>query len=276
MFGYVICNKKGLEKEELARYQSVYCGLCKTIENRFGQAERITLSYDMTFLALFLSALYEPEEKIKEFRCPFHPLHKRNAVENEYIEYAADMSIALTYHKCKDDWQDEHKHSSNMFAKMIEKQYQKVKEKYPRQCGGIESALTSLSVIETEHPEMIDEAVNYSGRMLSEVFVYKEDFWAEGLRTFGYELGRFIYLMDAAMDYKKDRKKKNYNPLFYMNREPKEVEEYLTILIGNATKQYEKLPIVQDAHLIENILYGGVWQQYYMRVKEKKDGKGSI
>lgn len=276
MFGYVICNRKGLSKEEQNRYQSVYCGLCKAIEKKFGQAERFTLSYDMTFVALFLCALYEPKETEKEFRCPCHPMHTRTFAENEYIDYAADMSIALTYHKCMDDWQDEKKKSAKLFLKMIEKEYQKVRKKYPRQCETIESSLKELSVIEKEHPEWIDEAINFSGKMLSEVFVYQDDFWADSLRTFGYELGRFIYLMDAAMDYEKDRKKKNYNPLFYMTKKPEEVEEYLTILIGNATKQYEKLPIVQDAHLIENVLYGGVWQQYYMRVKEKKDDNGSV
>lgn len=276
MFGYVICNRKGLSNKEQNRYQSMYCGLCKALEKKFGHLERFTLSYDMTFLALFLCALYEPEETEREFRCPCHPMHKRTYLENMYIDYAADMSIALTYHKCMDDWQDEKKKSAKVFLKLLEKEYQDVKTKYPRQCEAIEQSLKDLSVIEKQQPQMVDEAINCSGRMLSEVFVYKDDFWAESLRIFGYELGRFIYLMDAAMDYKKDIKKKNYNPLHYMNKKPEEVEEYLTILIGDATKQYEKLPIVQDAHLIENILYGGVWQQYYMRVKEKKDDNRSV
>jgi len=276
MFGYVICNRKGLSKKEQDRYQSMYCGLCKALEKKFGQWERFTLSYDMTFLALFLCALYEPEEIEREFRCPCHPIHKRIFAENKYIDYAADMSIALTYHKCMDDWQDEHKHGSRIYLSMIKKEYQEIKRKYPRQCEMIEQSLKELSVIEKNHPQMVDEAINCSGRMLSEIFVYKEDFWADSLKTFGYELGRFIYLMDAAMDYKKDMKKQNYNPLFFMDKKPEEVEEYLTILIGNATRQYEKLPIVQDTHLIENILYGGVWQQYYMEVKEKQDDNRSV
>ena len=27
--------------------------------------------------------------------------------ENQYIDYAADMTILLAYYKCKDDWKDE-------------------------------------------------------------------------------------------------------------------------------------------------------------------------
>ena len=105
--------------------------------------------------------------------------------------------------------------------------------------------------------------------MLSELFVYEEDFWSNSLRAFGYELGRFIYLMDAAMDYKKDMKTGNYNPLFEMKKKPEEMEPILGLPLGNAMEVFEKLPLVQDEHLLRNILYGGVWQQYYAKIRGK-------
>ena len=119
-----------------------------------------------------------------------------------------------------------------------------------------------------------DQAINCSGRMLSELFVWEEDFWSNSLRTFGYELGRFIYLMDATLDYKRDLRNRNYNPLFGMGKQPEEMEAALSLPLGNAMEVFEKLPLVQDAHLLRNILYGGVWQQYYakMRGKEKDHG----
>lgn len=276
MFGYIICNKNGLSEEELFRYKQFYCGVCKALEKKFGQIERFSLSFDMTFLALFLSSLYEPEEKAGQFFCPAHPFHKRNAIENEYTEYAADMTVALAYHKCLDDWADEKRTGKKLYGTLLEKHYKRVKEAYPKQCVAIEESLQILSKIEKETPEEVDAALHCSGRMLSEVFVYREDFWSQSLREFGYALGRFIYLMDAAMDYEKDRKKKTYNPLFYMEKQPAEIEGLLTMLLGDATRIFEKLPMVQDAHLLGNILYGGVWQQYYGKVKEKQDGNGSV
>ena len=120
-----------------------------------------------------------------------------------------------------------------------------------------------------------DQAVNLSGKMLSEVFVYDEkDFWSDSLRKFGFSLGRFIYLMDAAMDYKKDRRKQNYNPLFYMKKKPEETEEILTSCISVAADEFEKLPIVTDEHLIRNVLYGGVWQKYYAKFRGKETRHG--
>ena len=276
MFGYVICNKNLLSKEETDRYQKFYCGLCKAIEKKFGQLERFTLNFDMTFLALFLTALYEPEEKETEFRCPLHPIHKKTAIENEYLDYAADMSIALTYHKCRDDWEDEKKRSAKVYGRRLEKMYKEIRKKYPRQCEAIEKNMALSMEIEKNRPELVDEAVNCTGRMLAEVYVYKEDFWSESLRNFGYELGRFIYMMDAAMDYKEDKKKNHYNPLIVVGKKPEDAEDILGMMIGNATRQYEQLPIVQDAHLIENILYGGGWQKYYLKIKEKKDVNRSL
>lgn len=274
MFGYIICNRKGLEQEELERYRGVYCGVCRALQKQFGQLERFSLSYDMTFLAIFLSALYEPEETRTEFRCGAHPFQKRTAIENKYTSYAADITVALAYYKCRDDWEDERKHLSKGYGKILEKGYREVRQKYPRQCRRIAESIKELSEIEKSAGSLPDEAINCSGKMLSEIFVYEEDFWSGILRSFGYELGRFVYLMDAAVDYKEDIKKGNYNPLVKMNKKPDEVKDILMMEIGNAAGQFEKLPILQDDHLIRNILYGGVWQKYYASGcgKEKKNG----
>lgn len=274
MFGYVICNKAGLSQEELERYRSVYCGLCRSLGQKYGQLKRMSLNYDMTFLVLFLSSLYEPQEKNEEFRCAAHPLYKKRAAENKFTEYAADMTILLTYYKCLDDWQDEHNLLKRQYARELEGSFHKAAAQYPRQSVAVAEAIRDLNRIEKSHDCVPDMAVNCSGKMLMELFVYEEDFWSNSLRKFGYELGRFIYLMDAALDYRRDLKKEQYNPLFGMQKKPEELEETLTTAIGNATQQFEKLPIVQDEHLLRNILYGGVWQQYYAKIlgKEKSHG----
>lgn len=103
MYGYINCNKAGLSAEEIGRYQSVYCGLCNELKDSFGQIERLSLSYDMTFLILLLSSLYEPEEKSREFRCGLNRLKPKIAVSNKFMSYAADMTIVLTYYKCMDE-----------------------------------------------------------------------------------------------------------------------------------------------------------------------------
>ncbi len=274
MFGYITCNKSELTEEEKNRYQSVYCGLCRNMKRRYGQLERLSLNYDMAFLILFLSSLYEPQETDGPFRCGLHPLTKRTAVENRFTDYAADMTIILTYYKCLDDWRDEKKRVRHWYGKMLKKEYRKLSEKYPRQCAQILESTKELTRIEQNPSASPDQAVNCSGKMLSELFVYEEDFWSGSLRSFGYELGRFIYLLDAAIDYEEDLKQENYNPLIKFKKRPDEMRPVLKMPLGNCMEIFEKLPLVQDAHLLRSILYNGVWLQYDARVqrKEKKHG----
>jgi len=275
MFGTIICNKNELTKEELQRYQSFYCGLCHAIKARYGQAERMTLNYDMTFLAILLTGLYE-EDGIEEktIWCPVHPVGKRPVFHNRYLDYAADMTILLAYYKAKDDWEDERKKSGRRVKQLLTEDYRRIEQEYPRQVNCVKESLECLSAIEQLAEGDPDEAVKCSGRMLSEIFVYQEDFWAEPLRRFGYELGRFVYLTDAALDYEKDKKKGNYNPLYVMERRPEEIEDILDQSIGNAAIMFEKLPILQDAGIMRNIIYSGVWQQYHAKIRKgENDGK---
>lgn len=273
MFGYIACNKGRLTKEEQDRYQSIYCGLCRTLKLRYGELERLSLSYDMTFVILFLSSLYEPEETGREFRCSLHPLSRRQTAENCFTEYAADMTVALAYYKALDDWKDEKKKASRWYGHMLCRAYHEVAQRWPRQCKSIAHSIAELDALEKMKGANPDQAVNCSGKMMSEIFVYKEDFWSNSLRSFGYELGRFIYLMDASMDYQKDLKKDNYNPLSDMGKKPEEMEPILTMPLGNVMEIFEKLPLVQDVNLLRNILYGGVWQQYYAKIKGKEKEK---
>ena len=95
MFGYVSASLKELTVEERKRYNAVYCGLCRNIRNRAGQMARLSLSYDMTFLALLLMSLYEPEETAGANACKLHPIEKRPWVDTDVSRYCADMNIAL-------------------------------------------------------------------------------------------------------------------------------------------------------------------------------------
>ena len=49
-----ILNKPEMKFREFDLYQAYYCGLCRSLKERYGKRGQITLSYDMTFLALLL------------------------------------------------------------------------------------------------------------------------------------------------------------------------------------------------------------------------------
>ena len=114
MFGYVTASFRELSKEQQLRYNSIYCGICRRIRQQSGNIARLSLSYDMAFLAALLMSLYEPEEVSGKSTCLPHPVTKKNWVDNTYIRYAADMNVALSYYNFLDDWQDDRKLSAKM------------------------------------------------------------------------------------------------------------------------------------------------------------------
>lgn len=264
MFGYVVANWKELEKDQQERYRSVYCGICRDIRIRSSQLARMGLRYDMAFLALLLMSLYEPEEEQGKRACGLHPIRPRPWVENEFTRYSADMNVALAYFNFQDDWEDDRKYSAKFMAEMLRKHYDPILEAYPRQCGAMETCLKKLSELEKAGCANPDEPAGAFGDLMAELMVYKEDLWAPTLRELGSALGRFIYLLDAVLDYDKDEKKGNYNPFLAMGtgKDPGRWEEYLVLTMSRCAQAFERLPLVQDKALLDNILYSGVWVTY--------------
>lgn len=261
MFGYVTASMKELDKDMQRRYSAVYCGICRRIRVQSGNVSRLGLSYDMAFLALLLMSLYEPEETGGEKACLMHPVRRRPWVDNRYIQYAADMNVVLSYYNCLDDWQDDGKVSARLLAQQFGKHVPEIEARYPRQCRAIRDCIRRLSELEKENCPNPDEPASCFGQLMGQLLTYEEDLWAPTLGQMGFYLGRFIYLLDAALDYEKDEKKRKYNPYLAMGtgKDWPRWEEYLVLTMARCTENFEKLPLVQDKPLLDNILYSGVW-----------------
>ena len=147
-------------------------------------------------------------------------------------------------------------------AGVFGKNMPRIEESYPRQCAAIAECIQALSRLEQENCPSPDETANCFGRLMAELFVVREDFWSPTLRELGFHLGRFIYLLDAAVDFEKDKKQGKYNPYLAMGMENADWarwEDYLVLTMAKCTESYERLPLVQDKDILDNVLYSGVW-----------------
>ncbi|MBR1970415.1 MAG: hypothetical protein IKA17_08685 [Clostridia bacterium] len=271
MFGNVLINPHVLSAEDKSTYNQFYCGICRALGEANGGLSRLTLNYDMTFLALFLSSLYEPQQKQINKKCLIHPKKSQSYIKNEFIEYAADMNIVLAYYKSIDDWHDDKNILMFSFSSLIKSRIKLLKEKYPDKISKIESLISDLSAIENRNGTP-DESSDCFGKILGEIFRCKSDNWENDVYNFGYSLGKFIYLIDAAADIEKDQKKRNYNPFLTLDISESEIENILKVLIGEAAEIFEKLPLVQNENILRNTIYSGVWQKYNS-AKAKKERK---
>jgi hypothetical protein len=261
MFGYVVANLDRLSEAEKVRYRAVYCGLCRALSEGHGQSCRLTLSYDMAFLILLLSALDKTElAHEKMMRCALHPTRRRLTFSNRHTVYAADLNLLLAYYQRMDDWEDDRKVSALLQAKVIGAHVEALCRRYPRQSEAIETGLNALSTFEEQGEMNPDLPAAAFGRILGEVFIPENHPLAEQLRTFGDKLGRFVYLMDAAVDLKKDISREKYNPM--VSIETSRHESILSALMADCVEAFQALPLLRDRELMENILYSGVWTRY--------------
>lgn len=276
MFGYININQKELSDENKKIYQAYYCGLCRKLKETAGTKGQMLLNYDMTFLIVLLTGLYEVENEELEFTCALHPTKRRISLINEVTAYAADMNIILSYQNFEDDWKDEHSYTKKAFARMLGKDYERIMKKYPRQVKAVETYMEQLEISEKGRETNVDVVAGLTGTMLGEIFAWKEDMWAEELRCMGFYMGKFIYLMDAYEDVECDRRKSAYNPLLAIaDQSGRDFDTLcrlmLTSMMSECAKSFERMPILLHADLLRNILYSGVWCKYeYNRLKRQK------
>lgn len=283
MFGYITVNKDTLSEENKKIYQSYYCGLCQTMKSQYGRRAQMALNYDMTFLIVLLTGLYELDSVTRDgFVCSVHPTKKRTLRTNEITEYAAAMNILLAYYNLIDDWKDDKSLTKKTYAEMLKKDFEKAKKGYPIQAEAIEDYIARLAECEKSNDTNIDAVAGLTGEMLGILFAWKQDEWQKDLKEFGCYMGKFIYIMDAYEDIGDDVKKKSYNPLIQLmhccNNEQEKFDKscrlMMTSMLSEAAKIFERLPILLHADIIRNVLYSGVWSKYeYIQMKKRKKHK---
>ena len=251
--------------KEFDVYHSYYCGICRELKKKYGVCGQMSLSYDMTFLAILLAGLYEPQTRRGSCKCIAHPFESHETRNNIFTEYAADMNVLFAYYKCQDDWEDEKKVWKLAYGRLLEGKTGKLKEAYAEKIRRIQLLMQDFADAERTKTADIDTLAGLFGKVMAEIMVMREDEWAENLRCLGFFLGKFIYLCDAYEDIERDIKKGLPNPLKSKYESPDFEEECKTILMmmmSECCREFEKLPILENVEILRNILYSGVWCRY--------------
>lgn len=262
MFGIAVARLDQVTEAEKERYQRLYCGLCHTLKARYGQAPRACLSYDLAFLAMLMGSLEEGPEKDATATCPSHPIRGRACTFLPSMDHAADLSVALAYHKCLDDIEDDGSVTARGARALLAKHYQKARERIPFECASIEESMAALRAIEGDPAAAPDDAADEFGRLLGCLFAQNAGIWRERMERLGRATGRLVYLMDAAVDLPKDEESGSYNPFAGSGMQPHELRALLGILAMDVAEAFDALPFERDAHLLQSVIYSGIWQKF--------------
>lgn len=289
MFGYVIPYKSELRVKEYDMFKAYYCGLCKTLGKEFNHIVRFGLNYDLTFLALLLSSIEEDKEIITREGCIANPFKKKMIVNtNKSLIYTSNISILLIYYKLLDDWKDEKSIKSLMATIPFLLPLKEASNAYNNKALAIKRHLDNLAGLEKSKCNRIDEAADVFAKLMEEISVpdYIEDHKTERvLRWIGYNLGRWIYILDAFNDLEEDIKNKSYNPILlqycyygkdesieeFKKRIVDSIEFSLTMSLEAIAKSFEFLDIRKNQGIIENIVYMGTRHKMEI-VLNKREG----
>lgn len=272
MFGYIRVDRNELRLREYEYYRATYCGLCRSMGKCTGQCSRMTISYDIAFLASVRLLLEDTPTQTKRRACIVHPFRKRAMMEpNDALRYAANASAILAYEKCRDDIRDERggkRAKARMRAGALRRAYKKASAQLPALAETVRAHLARLSEAEHKRAPSVNAVASIFGDLLGDVF-------AHGLaehdvplaKKIGYEVGRFIYVLDALDDLAEDEKRGRFNPLLLVygglmsEGDKASVRSALVAGLCDLERAFDLLPQRDDPtgrEILNNILYLGM------------------
>lgn len=267
MFGYVMPLKAELKVREYDTFRAYYCGLCREIGKK-SAISKLTLTYDMTFLALLLSSLYNEKETTQKQFCPFKMKRVMAITQSPYLEYAADMNIILSSRKLFDNYIDNKNYLYYIASKVIKSR--SITDSAKDKIKKIDFHLNEIRKLEKAKCGNIDEVGHNFAEITAEIFSITDNKEGKILRHLGYNLGKWIYTIDAYDDIIDDIKNKKYNPCLYRyeysGTDPQEfknsikdnIQFTLFKCLDEISKAFELLSFKKNKCIVENIIYLGL------------------
>ncbi len=297
LFGYIRPKIPELKVREYDQYKSIYCSLCRHMGKLYGKASRFMLSYDSTFLVLMMLGLADECTPFYSSKCVFNPLKKCSFCTSgdEHFQFAAALTVMLAYQKVCDDIED-----SGFFGKikayfilpLVAGANKKAVKKYPDLKQTITETIGMQTQVEKQENCCIDSCAEPTAQMLSKVFgmIYSNrPIMVRILQNFGYYLGKWIYMIDAADDLEKDIKERAFNPFalrFQLTKEStlEEIQqvkvycnESLNAVLSQIIGSFNLMQVNHFVPIIQNIILEGLpTMQKELLFKKENHNVGSV
>lgn len=277
MFGYVRACKGELKIKEYETYKAVYCSLCKKLGHSYGILSRFTLSYDFTFLALLNMSLRDGCDGFVQKRCAFNPLKKCNYCKDDKpLEMPAAAAMIMLYYKILDNIVDERgikKIGYYLLKPIFSSVHKKAAKQYPDIESAVSEYIAAQNALEKAGCASIDEAADPTAKVMEKILALcsEDEMQKRVLRRMGYCLGRYIYLLDAAVDLDQDKKSGSYN--VFKNTDDEDIEnrikQQLYFCINESAKAFELLDIRKYKHILGNIIYLGLEETFIKELNKE-------
>jgi hypothetical protein len=284
MYGYIVPDKPNLYMKDYVLYRAFYCGVCKaTAKGKYGQLARLTANYDITFLSVFLHSYLGQTATFSNKSCILNPLKRKPTVDrNGLLDKIIALNILMSYHNLTDDIIDGEGLKKFAARFMIKRAYRKAKKRFPAADKIIACRYKALRELETAQSPAIDRVADCFACMLRdcvrELTGGKTSLAAE---DFTYQLGRYIYLIDAVDDADSDTKEGKYNPLVaafgasadrqaFFSEHKFELDLLINGAINRMIDDYRDMNLTEARNLLDNIIIDGLSRKYKQIIASPK------
>ena len=250
LFGYFTPAEGLLSEEESARYHALHCGLCHTLKDRYGQRARLSLTCDLTFLAMLLNAIRGTAGGSGGFtrvgaptktRCILHPSTEHETIHCACDKYVADLSVAFAYHVHKSEWEHSRKRSAFACERLLAPAYSLARDYRGKQCRAIERTVAALEDM-NKHNASVESKARCLGSLMGKLIANDTDYNGD-LYDFGFDLGCYSFV--RALERTGD------------SEEQAQADALAQCYRTRLEKSFGRLPLDRDQHMIGAILFEG-------------------
>jgi len=272
MFGKVKPFIPELKMKDFTLFNQYYCGLCISIKNNFGNLPRLSLSFDVTFLAILLDSLNDEINISKKCYCIRHPINGTTVkLNNDVLNYCSFLNVYLSYFKIEDDIEDESKISSKVYKSILSKYIKS--NAWDIDLNYMNSELKALKEYEKKTEGLnLDVISNPFSSLIGYIssLYFKGHPFENSLYSLGYSLGKWIYITDAYEDLREDMENNKFNPICSIFNElnlpyenlkihiDERIEFTLFNLVQDCKNKLSILPIKKNTEILFNILSFGL------------------
>ena len=243
------------------------CGLCFSTKKLYGNFPRMFISNDVNFFNVLFHSVLETDVELDKKHCFSHPIRKQIVQKpTELTDKLATANVLLTYWNVYDDTVDGGGSTAKKTVlKTLTKVYKKAKNNLPELDEMLSRRYRELREMEQANCDSIDK-VAHAFSQLAEDFatLILGENATEHVKTLCYNLGKWIYLIDALDDANKDIKRKQYNPFVAhygvgkfdeLKWQYNELQFEMFAVLNRIASAYNDLNLHKYTCLLNNVIY---------------------
>lgn len=274
MYGYITPDKSKLYQKDFLLFRAFYCGVCKTCSKSHGTLPRLSTNYDIAFLSVFLHSYLNVLPEFCKQNCILNPFKKKDIVKTSLLmQDIMNLNILLTYHNIQDKIIDGDGFKNCIYSSVFKRAYNTAVKIFPEIDKTIIDNYQDLRALENQNCQSIDRVSHCFADMLSKcikliIKKHNGDYENTHLMNFLYNLGKYVYLMDALDDLKSDYKSNNYNPFLthfggftdktkFIEKNKTDIDFIINMTINQIIENFNQLTITEGRDLLQNIIYYG-------------------